>query len=143
MDNLKSLAEAINKIKINEVPIPTSWIKNIIYKTKKGTQKPDLLAMHILLDVLKEYRDVTKMDSSIIENFKYGLLQKSYGEYSELLNFSKKQIRESFNTLESLNIVKLEFKNIKIKGGVLYNVMFVKPNPEKIKNITYELERKL
>lgn len=143
MDNLKSLAEAINEIKINEVPIPTSWIKNIIYKTKKGTQKPDLLAMHILLDVLKEYRDVTKMDSSIIENFKYGLLQKSYGEYSELLNFSKKQIRESFNTLESLNIVKLEFKNIKIKGGVLYNVMFVKPNPEKIKNITYELERKL
>jgi len=137
METLNSLIGDISEIKIDEPPIPNSWFKHIIYKTKKGTQKPDLLAMCILLDILKEYRDFPKMDSLVIEKFEYGLLQKSYNEYSKIFNHSKKQIRESFSVLETLDIVKLEFRNIKIKEGILYNVMFIEPNPKKIKNITY------
>ena len=134
------------KLNISGNMIPQTWFNHI----KRGKlQKPDLVAMWLLSDILYWYKPIEVRDElsgNFIEykkKFKENKLQKSYDSYSNLLGIPKKTIKEHFKLLKDLGLISIEFRNIELENGLkLSNVMYVEPCIKEIEKITYESENK-
>lgn len=141
--NTTPAVDAIGKLHVYGDIIPHSWLKAITYETSKGKKVPDLLATHILANIRYWYTPTITRDpqtddiASISKKFNSDKLQKSYDDYAKLTGYSKRQVRDSFNTLIRLNLISLEFRQVTIKNTTLYNVMFIEPNVERITEITH------
>jgi hypothetical protein len=96
--------------KISGNIVPNSW-----YKIFKTCNKPDLIAITILSEVLFKYRT-----GEVIQ----GKWRVNYGYFENKFDFSKNQIRSALTRLEVHKIVVREIKteshNDRKYGGVLY-----------------------
>jgi len=141
--NTTPTVDAIGKLNISGDILPPSWLKAITYTTTKGKKVTDFLAAYILANIRYWYTPTTTRDpqtddiASISKKFNSDKLQKSYSDYAELTGSSKRQVRDSFETLVRLNLISVEFRQVLVKNTMLYNVMFVEPNVERITEITY------
>lgn len=137
------VVDEIGKINISGDIIPPNWLKHITYKTKTGKLKPDLLAIFILANIRYWYTPTIVRDSktdeiiAINKKFEADKLQKSYNDYVNITGCSKKKVKSSFDLLKKLDLITIEFRNIEIRSGMLYNVMYVEPSPENISKITF------
>lgn len=118
--------------------VPLEWFKRI----KLDNNKPDLISIFILSDIIYWYRPTTIRDEQsgrIIgyrKKFKSDLLQKSYKDLEEMFGLSRDQIKDSLQRLEKLKLIKRVFRNINSQGTCLTNVMFIQIFPNKIAEIS-------
>lgn len=119
--------------------IPINWYNSI--KLQNG--RTDLLAINILSELVFLYRPTVVRDEStgciksVNKKFKSDLLQKSYGQLSELFGVSKKLITEAIIRLENLGILRRVFRTIEVYDGMrMSNVLFIEMFPEALENIT-------
>ncbi|KPA16127.1 replication protein DnaD [Candidatus Magnetomorum sp. HK-1] len=140
--SINPVCDQMKYIKIEGNITPISWYSNIL--TKKG--KADTVAITILADILYWYRPFEDRDETtggIIgykQKFKADKLQKSYDDYSNLFNYTKRQVKQAIDNLCDQNLLTREFRHIKISNGrVLSNVMYLEPVIDKIQEITYKI----
>lgn len=133
------IVDAVGQMNITGNIIPEAWYKTIV--NEKG--KVNLLAVHILSDIVYWYRPTEVRDENTLsvtyeKKFKDNdFLQRSYDQLSEKFNISKKQARDCIVFLESLGLIKRHFRTIQSPIGPLANVMFIELVPECLKAITY------
>ena len=70
--------------------------------------------------------------------FKEDLLQKSYDQLSEQFGESKRVVKDAVIFLEKLGVIERVFRNKKIGGTVLANVMYIKLNVDSLKHLTFD-----
>lgn len=135
------LVKQITDVEFTGNVIPMEWFKHITIKTNKRT-KPHLLAINILADVVYWYkgRKIRDERSGQVKRtekkFKGFLLQRSYGQLANTFGVSKEQARTACHVLESHGLIYCHFRNIEENGKKLFNVMYIEPYPDKIKQIT-------
>lgn len=105
---------------------------------KKPNGKTDYLAVPIYSNIIFWHRPKEVYDASgkLVEYKKrfYGnLLQKDYADYMKLFDATKRQVKASFDLLESLGLIKRYFKNVTLRNGkILTNVMYIELIPDKL-----------
>jgi hypothetical protein len=126
--------------------IPFSWFKYITTTTDGGKEKPHQTAITILSDIVYWYKaSVKRTEESMSQisyhkKFKSDKLQKSYDDYAELLGVSKRESKAAFDVLVALGLITREFRTLELFSGVkVSNVMFIEPNANKIREITYQI----
>ena len=136
--NLTEEVREIGSLNFEGNIIPVEWINSI----RLPTNKPDLISIFLLSDIVYWYRPTTIRDefsSKIIgykKKFKADLLQKGYKDLEDLFGLSAKQTREAFIRLENLGLIKRIFRTIESNGTKLSNVMFIQIFPKEIARIT-------
>ena len=110
-----------------------------LYKlVKKDSGNTDFLAIQILSNIIYWHRPTTIYDNNgeIVgykKKFAGDLLQKSYEDYAELYDVSKRQVKASFDVLEGLGFIKRNFKTVSIRNGIkANNVLFIELCVEKL-----------
>ena len=114
-------------------------IPNKAYKLiKKPNGKTDFLAVPIYSNIIYWHRPKEIYDASgnIIgykKRFHGRRLQKSYAEYMEMFGVSKRQVKASFDVLESLGLIKRYYENVVLgTGKIITNVMYIELIPDKL-----------
>jgi hypothetical protein len=143
--NTTPVVDAISEIQFTGNIIPHTWYQCITVLNKRfNTSSPYLEAICILSDICNWYlADVAIDDSNneILEKkFSSDMLQKSYNSYSVQFGFSKTVAKNAIDYLVENDYIKREFRTIHVKNGdskiPVNNVMYLEPNPVKIKEIT-------
>jgi hypothetical protein len=138
---VNALVEQIGQTHFEGNITPIEWFQHIRF----DNGRPDTNAILLLSDIVYWYRPSIVRDESsgrVIaykKKFKADLLQRSYGDYETLFGFSKKQIRDCFIRLESLELIRRVFRTIETSSGPQSNVMFIEVNPAGISEITHKL----
>lgn len=131
----------IHEIEITGDVIPPSWYSHIIYTTKKGKVKPDMLAIAILANIVYWYKpriirdEQTNRVTGYERKFDLDKLQRSYAQLGKFYGQTKDEVKTAVRRLEDLKLITVEFRTLKINGKVHNNVMFVEPIPDSIKKI--------
>lgn len=118
---------------------PQIWYKTIT----KETGKPHLLAIAILSDIVYWYRpmeirdEVTGQFLGYKKKFKSDILQRSYDQFAELFGESKRSVTDAVIHLETIGVIKREFRNIGVAGITSTNILFIDFFPEKLYELTY------
>jgi hypothetical protein len=106
-------------------------ISPVWFQTITKNNKPDLLAINILADVIYWYKPVIIRDEHtgkvlrIKQKFKADKLQKTYSSYAELFNVSRRKVKYAFDLLVKIGVLTREFRTVKTKEMTLPNVMFI------------------
>ncbi len=122
--------------------IPNSWYKTIKYESGK----PNLVAITLLSDIVYWYRPQEKRDEltgetiGFCKRFHSDLLQRSYSDLEEHFGLTRKQLVDAFRLLEDLGVAKRVFRNLNIRGTKVSNVMFIELNPDRLIELTYDVE---
>jgi hypothetical protein len=138
---INALVEQIGHTHFEGNITPIEWFQHIRFENGR----PDTNAILLLSDIVYWYRPSIVRDESsgrVItykKKFKADLLQRSYCDYEDLFGFSKKQIRDCFIRLESLELIRRVFRTIETSSGPQSNVMFIQVNPTRIQEITHKL----
>lgn len=120
--------------------VPISWFHFIKYDNGKPRSK----AIMILADILYWYRPTNVRDEHtgqflrVEQKFKADMLQKQYAQYAELFGYSKNQVKSAIDYLVEEGYLHREFRNIKVMGRSVNNVMYLEPKVDKIKEITFD-----
>lgn len=131
--------DQMGQIRITGNVTPQVWYKTITRKNGK----PHLLAIAILSDIVYWYRPVEIRDESTGhitgygKRFKWDMLQRSYDQFADFFGESKRSITEAVTLLESLGIIRREFRTIEIGGMKYNNILFIDLFPEHLRRITY------
>jgi hypothetical protein len=134
------IVDAVGKISISGNVIPQNWFKTI---TKEGTDKPYLLAMMILADIVYWYRPVEMRDEAsgqIIgwkKKFKSDLYQRSYSSFKEQFGEEVKTIQRAINRLEDLGVIQRVFRTIELNNVKFNNVMFLELDADRLSILTF------
>lgn len=137
-----NIVDQVGKMNISGNVIPMVWFQTIQYPN--GT--PHNNAIHILADIVYWYRPKEERDEEsgqligMRKKFKEDLLQRSYKQMAENYGLSKKQVTEAIKALEEMGLVKRHFRNIKVKGQKLNNVLFLELSPKRLYEVTYPEE---
>lgn len=93
-----------------------SWYKTIRLRSENGKiDRPYFEAMVVLANIV-----------GTINELKVAELQINYNAMSDHFGVSYKVIREIVKYLESIKVVRLDLRNLKVEGvGTLQNVMFI------------------
>ena len=138
MREMTERVKQIGGIQITGDIIPSNWYKEI--KFENG--KTDAIGVMILANIFYWYRP------SIIEDehtghviryerkFKEDKLQRSYDQISEFFGITKRQATDAIIRLESLGLIKREFRSLKVKGMTLNNVLFIDIMAERVNEIS-------
>jgi len=122
--------------------IPQSWYKTIV----KPTGKPYVEAIMILADIVYWYRptevrdETTGQTTSLQKKFHGDLLQRSYQQISDQFGISKRQAARAIVALEELGVLRREFRDLKINGRSVNNVMYLELMPERLQELTNPLQ---
>jgi DNA-binding Lrp family transcriptional regulator len=136
--NLTDEVKAIGSLNFEGNIIPVEWLKHI----RLSTNKPDLISIFLLSDIIYWYRPTTIRDeisgkvTGYKNKFKADLLQKGYSDLEDFFGLTRDQIKRSLRRLEELNLIKRIFRNISSNGSALANVMFIQIFPSNISKIT-------
>ena len=136
--NLTKEVEAIGSMSFEGNITPMEWFSHILC----DSGKPDAISIMLLSDIVYWYRPTIIRNEStgkIIgyrKKFKADLLQRSYTDLESQFGFSRSQIKDALRRLEKNGLILRVFRNISNHGSTIANVMFLKPFPEKIKQIT-------
>jgi len=105
--------------------IPFNLYKSIITKANR----PDLPAISIFSEVLYWYRpkanNIDNSNTTFVNKFSGDAWQTSYSYLTKKFGFSHETIRRSLVKLETLGVIKREFRAIYLKGQIYNNVMFI------------------
>ena len=136
------IVDQVGKMNISGNVIPMVWFQTIQYPN--GT--PHNNAIHILADIVYWYRPKEERDEEsgqligMRKKFKEDLLQRSYKQMADSYGLSNKQVTEAIKALEEMGLIKRHFRNIKIKGQNLNNVLFLELSPKRLYEVTYPVE---
>lgn len=139
-DSLPESVQNITKLHIEGNVIPHSWYQHI-----QSNGRPNLAAIIILADIVYWYRaaEVRDEDTGKILGFKRkfaaDMLQKSYPSIAAQFGLSKDQVIRAVRLLKSLNLIRMEYRNIIIGNGIkVTNVTFMEPIHSELIKITYD-----
>lgn len=140
------VAKQITKMNFVGDVIPHSWLSHIRKRDGKAVNgdKPYLLAIMILANICYWYRlapirdEQTDLTIGWEQKFEKDMLQKSYEDYSLKYGVGERTVKRAIDFLEKEGLIRREFRDLKIKGKHLSNVMFLEPIVSKIKEITYK-----
>ena len=131
---------ALGEMNFSGNVIPMNWFKTI----RRENGRPYLVAINILSEICYWYRPVEKrneatgMVEGYFTKFKEDLLQKSYEQLSEQFGESKRVIKEAVIFLEKLGVIERVFRNKKVGGTVLANVMYIRLDVDALKHLTFD-----
>ena len=131
--------DAVGMINFSGNTIPHTWYKTICYESGK----PNLNAIIILSDIVYWYRpqEVREEKNGQISGYKKkfasDLLQRSYAQISDMFGLSKRQATAAIDFLQTLGVIRKEFRTVQTAGQVLNNVLFLDIVPERLKELTY------
>lgn len=118
--------------------IPHNWYKHITFESGKA----DLNAIIILSEIVYWYRPTVVKDEATgrvlgtRKKFKSDLLQRSYESFADQFGLTKRQVSEAIKRLEKSGLLERVFRNFVSNGMKLSNVLFIKLNADKVKEIT-------
>ena len=120
---------------------PQAWYRTIL----RDTGKPHLLAITILADIVYWYRPSIVRDEptgqliGIRKKFKSDALQKSYRAYSDLYGESKRSVKQAFDTLESIGVIRREFRDMRDESDnvLAVNIMYIHLNVDVLRTLTF------
>lgn len=121
------IVDEVGRINISGNIIPMVWFQAIRYPNGK----PNVNAIIILADIVYWYRpteirdEITGQVVGRRKKFRDDLLQRSYGQISELFGLTKKQVVTAVNALEQMGVIKRNFRNMRINGQFVSNVLSV------------------
>lgn len=142
MTSGNNAVDAIGQMNFTGNVIPITWCKKICFENGK----PNLNAILILSDIVYWYRprEIRDENSGALigyeKKFKADLLQRSYQSFSEQFGISKRQAKDAIDLLADMEIIYREFRNVDTKSGMLFNVMFIGVNPDRLSEITFDHE---
>lgn len=122
--------------------IPQNWYRAIV----KPTGKPYVEAIMILADIVYWYRptevrdEMTGQTTRLQKKFHGDLLQRSYQQISDQFGISKRQAARAIVALEELGVIRREFRDLKINGRNVNNVMYLELIPERVQELTNLLQ---
>lgn len=102
--------------------IPDSWYHHIL----RDNGKPNLTAIIVLSEIVQMYTH---------KKFNYDKLKVSYQYFSDKFGISKREATNAIVSLESLGIIKREFRTLKVCTVVQRNVLFIDLNVDKLLEI--------
>lgn len=120
--------------------IPMHWYKVFLHKNGK----PHHTAITILADIIYWYRPThNRCEKSgqylpPTQKFKGDFLQRSYEDFAECYGYSRKQVRDATNLLESRGLINKHFRTIqygKSKCSIASNVLFIELIYEKVREL--------
>jgi len=142
---MSKLTSSICKVvsEISDIPIsgniiPNSWWLYI----RRNNNKPYDQAIIILADIIYWYRkqeirdEITGHTVGFKQKFAADKLQRSYDSYAKQFGYSKKQVKCAIAHLVSLEILSTEFRTVNTGTMILNNVLYIEPNPQRIRDIT-------
>lgn len=118
---------------------PHNWYRHVT----KENGKPYLLAIAILSDIVYWYRPTEvrdEMTGQIIgmrKKFKGDALQRRNEDFAEFFGESVRTVQRATARLEELGLIRKEVKDIRYKGGLIHNAMFIELMPERLAEITF------
>ena len=135
------IVDQIAKMDVTGHMIPDNWFSWIL----RENGKPNLLAMHLLSEIVYWYKPAKEVDEAsgrVIgykKKFSADLLQKSYDDLAEKYGDSKKTIQRALDVLESLGVIRREFRTIEYGkyNKKANNVMFIELIPEGLYKVTF------
>ena len=142
MSNLTQTNKQIQSLDIQGDIVPQIWYNHIKYKTEKGKTKTDLLAIAILANTVYWYRPTEIRDESTNKvigykkKFESDMLQRSYGQLGNFYGKTKREVKSSIALLVDLNLIKIEFRSLYVRGVLHNNVMFIDLIVDEIKKIS-------
>lgn len=132
--------DALWGVNISGNVIPANWYRTIVRESGKA----HLLAINILADIVYWFRPVEVRDEAtgyllgLRRKFKGDALQKSYKNYENLFGCSHRLIKEAFDLLVELGVIRREFRQVDDRfGNTMSNVMFIHLNVEVLKQLTF------
>ena len=135
-----SIVHEIGAMSFSGYVIPPEWFDHLQYRSGK----PHMNAIMVLADTIYWYRPKRIEDPdtgkviSYRKRFKLDKLQRSYGQYMNRFNMTKKQARDAVQYLEDEGYITRELRSFTLENGTrLSNVMYIEPVIERIKQITY------
>lgn len=123
--------------------VPISWTKTIVKKTKKGTFKPQPIAILLLADIVYWYRPVKPRDEQsgdefpTQKKFKADKLQRSYKAFADQYGLSKRQVATALHYLKELRVIDLEKRDFAVSGLWLSNVLFIGLDVDRLIELTF------
>ena len=133
------MSDAVAELNITGNVIPSVWFKTIV--NDKG--RPYLLAIMILSEVVYWYRPVECRDENTGEflgyktKFRQDVLQKSYKDLADYYQVTKRQVTDAIVVLEKLGVIDREFRTVMQNGMRCNNVLFIRLNVDKLRELTY------
>lgn len=145
MSHNLTVIEQIGQIQIHGNIVDDGWFQRIQFENGK----PHMNAILILSEVIYWYRPIEVKDEEtgrllgFKKKFKADKLQKSYQAFAEKFGITKKQAKLACDHLVKMGLIDIEFRTIAVgENKKCNNVMYIEPNPEKIKSISslYNIE---
>lgn len=144
MNTGNKAVDAIGELNFSGNIIPHSWYQHITFENGKA----DLSAIVILSEIVYWYRPQEVLDESsgkllgYRRKFRADKLQRSYQSLADKFGLTKGQASAAVHRLESLGLLTIEFRTVTIHSAesgdvMLYNVVFLEPIVERLKEITY------
>ena len=124
--------------------IPDVWYHTIT----KENGHANLNAIVLLAEIVYWYRPTEVKDelsgrlTGMKKKFRDDLLQKDYQQMAEHHGMSKIQVINAIKELEKIGVIKRVFRNLKVKGRCVNNVLYIQLNPKKLRELTYPKEPK-
>lgn len=119
--------------------IPHYWYQNIKYQNGKV----DLNSIIILAEIVYWYRPTYIRDegsglvTSVQKKFKSDSLQKDKKSLANQFGLTLVQVQDSLARLEKMGLIYRDYRTILVGDKRMSNVLFIKINPEKIREVTF------
>lgn len=107
--------------------LPTSWFSTFVL----DSGKPDLNAIVLLSEIVYWHRPTVVRDEysgqvvRVKKKFKSDLLQRSYQSFSDQFGFSKQQVKDAFDRLVEIGVIKRHWRTIEANNKKYNNVLFI------------------
>ncbi|RZT02819.1 hypothetical protein EV209_0946 [Cuneatibacter caecimuris] len=137
-----TIVDQMANIVITGNVIPQNWYRAIV----KPTGKPYVEAIMILADIVYWYRptevrdEMTGQTTRLQKKFHGDLLQRSYQQISDQFGISKRQAARAVVALEELGVIRREFRDLKINGRSVNNVMYLELIPGRLQELTNPIQ---
>lgn len=139
-----AIVDEVGKMNFSGNIIPEAWYRTI---RKNKTGKPNLRGIIFLSDIVYWYRPTEVRDEITGEVIGYrkkmhgDLLQRSYQDWAEKYGCSKGEATTTIDELAEIGVISKEFRTIQCKGVKVSNVLFIRLNVDKLKELTYEYSK--
>ena len=119
--------------------IPHTWFQNLTFPSGA----PDIPAILILSEIVYWFRPVVEKDPDTLEvkgikqKFEGDALRVSKYALAKRFNLTERQVKDALRRLEERGLIIREVRLVELPGGMKQNLLFVKPVPSAIREITY------
>ena len=135
------VVNAISKLNFAGNMIPHSWFQTIV---KGKTNKPDLVAIMILSEIVYWYRGFEMKDEDTLKvtgymkRFKADKFQISSRVLADRFGFSQRQVSDAISRLRDSKLITTEYRDLNLQSGTINNVQYIEPKPIEIEKITFQ-----